>query len=294
MNSAVKKATAVLVIVGLVCLSQIMTSKPLFSADAAVSALHVGIFPRRSAAKTVTMFTPLMAYLEERLGLAVTLTSGKDFKSFWQGVETQRFDLVHFNQLHYLQAHDAFGYQAIGANQEFHRKTLSGAIYVRKDSGIERLEDLRGKKIVFGGGQSAMMSYIVPRFMLEKAGLKPGDYEAAYAITPINAVFAPYFHQSDAAAAGDVMLDLPSIRARINPDALKILAKSEPIFQLPWAVKGDMPDDIREKLLHAFLALNDSARGKDILKQAGMTGFSKASHDHYQTHRAIIDAVQGR
>jgi phosphonate transport system substrate-binding protein len=65
--------------------------------------------------------------------------------------------------------------------------TISGTIFVRRDSGIERLEQL-WEKILFGGGPRAMMSYIVPTYLLPQAGLKAGDYDKTYAINPPHAV----------------------------------------------------------------------------------------------------------
>ena len=236
--------------------------------------LVIGVFPRRAAEATTRMFSPLTDYLSARLGRPVRLETAKDFDTFWEGVTARRFDLVHFNQFHYLQAHDRHGYDVIVNNEEFGSGSLTGAIYVRKDSGITTLSQLKGKKIAFGGGPDAMMSYIIPRYLLQQAGLAQGDYTEAFSVNPPNAVFTAFFGQADAAGAGDVVIDLPIVRQRIKADEMLILARSQPVRHLPWAVRADLPEALKDRLRGLMLALNDDEAGRAILKSAGLTGLS--------------------
>jgi len=252
--------------------------------------LSFGIFPRRNATITVRMFNPLADYLSRELHRPVQLVISKDFDAFWRQVEERRFDLVHFNQYHYLKAR-RLGYRVILSNQEFGSDTLAGALYVRKDSPITEVTALAGRKIVFGGGKDAMMSYIVPRYLLQSAGLKDGDYQADFALNPPNAVLAVVNGQADAAGAGDVVRQfLP------NPDdqaAVRILAKGEPLRQHPWAVRETLDPPLRDELRRLLLALNDSAEGRALLEQAGLSGLSAASEADYEGCRAVVEAVFG-
>ena len=71
--------------------------------QAAEDPLIIGIFPRNKATETTTMYTPLANYLSERLGRKVVLVTSKDFDSFWKAVMERRYDIVHYNQYHYIQ-----------------------------------------------------------------------------------------------------------------------------------------------------------------------------------------------
>ncbi|MGD8639645.1 MAG: PhnD/SsuA/transferrin family substrate-binding protein [Gammaproteobacteria bacterium] len=166
----------------------------------------MGVFPRRNAKVTMKLFNPIAKYLSRKLGREVELVISKDFESFWEGVTEQRYDLVHYNQYHYLESHKKYGYQVIAKNEEFGSSRISGVITIRVDSGIRSVLDLKGKKIVFGGGPKAMMSYIVPTYLLREGGLRAGDYEEAFARNPPNAILSAYFRQSAAAGAGRPML----------------------------------------------------------------------------------------
>lgn len=259
---------------------------------AAEAGLVVGIFPRYNATETTTMYTPLADYLGERLGGAkVTVVTSKDFDSFWKGVEDQKYDVVHYNQYHYIRSAET--YRVIAHAQEFGKSAVPGALFVRKDSGITHIRQLRGRRIIFGGGKDAMMSYIAPRFLIMQAGLKESDFKTEFAVNPPNALLALYHKQADAAGGGDILIDLPVVRNAIDTGELRILATTEPLLFLPWAVKRSMPAKQREAIQSILTGLGDTDAGNTVLKAAKTTGIGKAEDQDYAPHRKMTDAVLG-
>lgn len=262
-------------------------------ATAQSAPLVMGVFPRRSAKVTFKLFKPLANYLSKQLGRDVELRTAADFASFWEGVKRRDYDLVHYNQYHYLVSRRDFGYRVILRNEEAGYPTLAGTLVVRKDSGIKTLQDLKGKKIVFGGGKKAMMSYIAVRYLLQEAGLHHGDYIEAFAKNPPNAMFSVYHHQSDAAGCGDAVMRLKMVKERINTDELTYLLQGEQLPHLPWAVKDNLPDDLATKIQRLLADLKDSKEGRNLLKQARLTALLPAVDADFEPHRAIIEAVYG-
>ncbi|OSM06906.1 putative phosphonate ABC transporter periplasmic phosphonate-binding protein [Magnetofaba australis IT-1] len=253
--------------------------------------LVMGVFPRRNAKATYRMFSPLASYLETMLKRPVRLETGKDFPTFWKKVEERALDLVHFNQLHYIRAHDKFGYDAILMNEEFGESTLSGSLVVRANSGIRTLDDLRGKTILFGGGRSAMMSFVAPRYLLMQAGLKESDYISKYALNPPNAALSVAHHQAEAAGIGQVVLRLPTVTSRIEPGQLTTLAVGDPLPHLPWAVKSDMPSELQRRIQKLMVDLAGTAAGRKVLASAGLTALLAAEDGDFDPHRKMINAV---
>lgn len=253
--------------------------------------LILGIFPRRDAVTTAKLFRPLANYLEKALGMPVELEMSADFNAFLTRLEARRYDLVHLNPYDYVSVHDRLKYDALVQNEEFGEKTIKGAIYVHHDSGITRLQQLRGKKILFGGGPRAMMSYIVPTYLLRQAGLKQGDYQESYAINPPNAVLAIYLKQADAAGAGEVVRRLPVVTSKIDVSKLDVIAQSEPLPHLPWAVKRELPENLKNRIRELLVGLKDSQEGRKILKQASLSAFNPVQDSDYDLHRKIIESI---
>ncbi len=284
-----KRSRMVTEVAGLLCLIAIAVAP---AAKAAENSLVLGIFPRYNATETTTMYTPLADHLRQRLGhTKVTLVISKDFDSFWKGVEEQRFDIVHYNQYHYIRSARTYG--VIAHSQEFGRRAVAGAVYVRKDSGITDISQLRGRTVIFGGGKDAMMSYIAPRFLMMRGGLKETDFNTEFAVNPPNALLALYHKQADAAGGGDILIDLPVVRNAINTQELRILAMTEPLLFLPWAVKRSMPAKLRDSIASILQELDESDAGKSVLKAAKTTGIEKAEDNDYAPHRKMTDALFG-
>ncbi len=260
-------------------------------ARAADDPLTLGVFPRRNAAETTRLFTPMADYLSKKIGRKVILATTKDFESFWLGVTEQRYDIVHYNQYHYIRS--AQSYQVITHIEEFGKSTIAGVIYVRKDSGIKALTQLRGRSVLFGGGEDAMISYITNRYLLLQAGLKKDDFKSLFAVNPPNSIVALHRGQVDASGAGDSILDLPLIKKTIKTDELVALATSAPLLQLPIAVKRSMPAPLRGTIQSALVDLRNSEAGNSVLKSAVMTGMGKAEDKDYDPHRKIVRAVLG-
>lgn len=259
---------------------------------AAEEPLIMGIFPRNKPAETTTMYTPLANHLSQRLGRKVVLVTARDFDAFSRAVQDGRYDIVFYNQFQYIQSSKS--YVVIAHNEEFRRSAVAGAIYVRKDSGITEVSQLRGRTIVFGGGRDAMLSYIAPRFLLMQAGLGENDFKSEFSVNPPNAVVALSLKQADAAGGGDILLDLAAVRKTINTDEIRILAVTEPLLFLPWAVKRSMPARLRDAIQATMVELDGTDEGRAILKSALTTGIRKAQDKDYDPHRRMINAVFGK
>lgn len=260
----------------------------------AVEPLVMGVFPRRDAATTAKLFRPLARHLEQKLGRPVLLEMSPDFDAFLSNLEQRRYDLVHLNPFDYIGAHKDLAYDALVQNEEFGEATIRGAIFVRKDFGIRQLIELKGKKILFGGGPRAMMSYVVPTYLLQQAGLTKQDYEEVYAINPPNAVLATYLRRADAGGAGEVVRRLPVVTSKIDVHQLEVIAVSRPLPHLPWAVKQEMPAELKHRLQTLLVNLTQSEEGRMILRQARLSALNPVTNKDYDPHREIAEAVYGR
>jgi len=276
-------------LVRLLSLAALLACAP--APKAAEDALILGVFPRHNPTETTRLFTPMAEHLGERLGRPVKLITSRDFESFWRGVSERRYDVVHYNQYHYIRS--AHAYEVVAHIEEGGKSTIAGAVYVRKDSGITDLKQLRGRTVLFGGGQDAMISYITNVYLMLQAGLKKDEFKAQFAVNPPNSVVALHHRQVDAAGAGAGVLELPVVRNAINTDELTTLAVSPPLLQLPVAVKRDMPAQLRTSIQSILVNLKASEAGQQVLKSAALTGMGKAQDKDYEPHRKIVRAVMG-
>lgn len=272
----------------LIIVATLITSFPV------VADLTVGVFPRRSAVITVTSFKPLVNHLSQVLDEKVTLEVSKSFPAFWKNVQEGKYDIVHYNQYHYVKSRAEYGHIPIITNEEQGIDIVAGMLSVRKDSGINKVEDLRGKKVLFGGGKMAMSSYISATAILKKHGLIEGkDYTAAFAKNSPSAIVGVYNKAADAAGSGDVVLKIESVTSKIDIEQMRVLAKSDSYTHLVWAVSNDVPVDKIEKITSAMTSLADSDEGKVILEAARVTGFRKTDDSQFAKVREVVEYAIG-
>jgi len=256
--------------------------------------LILGIFPRRDKILTVKLFTPLTQYLSEKLDREVTVDTSENFTTFWEKVTQKKYDIVHYNQLHYILSHDWYDYDVILKKSEFGESTIAGSILVRKDSGITSVHQLKNERIVFGGGSMAMQSYLIASHLLQQAGLKKGDYIEAFSKNPPSAIFSAYNRESIAAGAGDKILRLGVVANKIDTSSMRFLLRGKQLPHLPWAVQRSLPRKLKSQIQSLLSSLNTHSFGRKLLKKARLTGLVTATDAEYDQHRTIIEELYGK
>ena len=249
--------------------------------------LSIGVFPRRNTTNTMKMFTPLAKHLSTELKMGIKIQTAKNFDLFWNDVLAGKYDIVHYNQLHYILSKKKVGYQVFAKNEEFGKSMIAPAIVVRNDSNINSIKGLKGKTVIFGGGKLAMISFIGAHSILRESDLDGSDFRFMFSRNPPSATIATFYQKADAAGVADIALDVPAIRNRVNVGELKYLATGTAQPHIPWAFHPSLSATTRAKVVNAFLTLNKTPSGKYALKKAALTNILPATDEEYDISRKI-------
>ncbi len=113
---------------------------------------------------------PVVAYLEQQLGRKVRPFVATDYAGVVEALRNQTADMGFMGPLQYLLAHEQAGAVAILGEVYNGQPHYTARIFVRKDSGISKLEDLRGRTIAFVDPLSSS-GYMYPLETFRRAGL---------------------------------------------------------------------------------------------------------------------------
>ncbi len=262
---------------------KIPNSTPIFSDRKLV----MGIFPRRNSVKTIRMFKPIAKHLSKHIGMNVEIETEKDFSTFWNNVKLKKYDIVHYNQLHYILSNKAQGYSIILKNHEFGSAYLRPIIAVREDSEIKTINDLKNKTIHFGGGRLAMVSHVANRVAIREHGIDDNDYNWSYAKNPPAAAHSAFNLTADAAGLGNAVLLFPEIKNSLHNHKFLTVYSGPKMPHLPWAVSDKISDDLAIKIQFALMSLNESDEGVKILGNASLTNLAVATDKEYDVVREI-------
>lgn len=146
---------------------------------------------------------------------------------------------------------------------------------------------------MFGGDKQALVSYILPTYLLRQAGLKPEDYSENFTHSPANVALTVFFSQADAGGIADNVFDTQFVREKVDVAQMEHLMVGEPVAHLPWAVRADISKVERLRIQQILLRVKDAPNGENILKAAALTHLLIAMDSDYNNVRRIIQAVTG-
>jgi phosphonate transport system substrate-binding protein len=166
-----------------------------------------------------------------------------------------------------------------------------GIIIARKDSGIEKLQDLKGKKLIFVDEDSAG-GYIFQVLLLNKAGfdIHKDFIRLPFAKKQDNVTMAVFNKAADAGAVRED--DLDKMKDKVDLAQIKIVAYTDyfpnwPVFATPKLNKG-----VAAQIKTALLKLKPGdPEAEKILGAAKLAGFATVSDKDYDQLRQAARLV---
>ncbi len=254
--------------------------------------LIIGRVPAENVLRILKRSQPLIRYLEKELGMRVRFQFAKDYEAMIKGMEKRVYDLVHLGPKSYVEGNKRAGYYAILKPIRHGSATYRSMIIVRKDSGIDTLNDLKGKSFCFTDRESAS-GYLYPKVLLLKKGIDPDkDFKKVFFTGTHDGVVLNVYHGNF--AAGACFDDARKSTFKDEPEKieeLKIIARTPPISNEPFAVRPDLDKELVEKISKAFLKLGQSPEGRRILETlypgAGLEGYTRVRDSDYDPVREM-------
>jgi len=246
----------------------------------AAEPLRVGIIPFEDAKSLKEDFTPLAEYLGKKAGRpgGVVYVS-PDYSGIIQALHSGQIECAYLNPLSYVLAADKYRNDAEHlvpvAMPWYHGSpTYRGDIFVRADSGISSLKDLKGKTFAFGDPTSTS-GYLYPMKVLQDAGLDPQkDLKIEHVTGPV-AVTVVYQKQTDAGAGYEGIIE-KAYKDPAQQKELKVLAKTAPIPNGMFVVRGNVDAKTTEAIKQALLSMTSDPEGAAALKKAKDDKFAPA------------------
>jgi len=172
-------------------------------------------------------------------------------------------------------------------------------IFTRSDSGIKRVEDLKGKTIVFEDAGSTS-GYLLPKLFLQRRGLKlseKGRFSPDSAATDVGYVFARTQDKlvdavlSKQAAAGAFSNDDFNALDEKKKADIGALAQTDRLPRHLLSVRSDLAPELVARLEGILLAMHDDAEGRKILQKTdGTTKFDMLPGGEAAMRRRLLDS----
>lgn len=226
-------------------------------------------------------FVPVFGAISRMTDLHFDIRVGQSYGAVVEGMANGLAEIGFFGPVSYLQARERGGAELLAVGVEKGQSVYYSALFVKGDSPVTSVSELRGKRVAFGDVNSTS-SFAFPVAMLIAAGLDPARDLGAVLMTGshANSLKALQHGQADAASASLDSFEKAVKQGAIKPEEIRVLAKSEPIPYPPLAMHPKLPAAVKVKLREAFNTVHTAPGvSKDMIR-----GYGGAKLDRYDAN----------
>jgi methyl-accepting chemotaxis protein len=256
--------------------------------DKTRAVIKLGIVPLEAPADMFKKFSGLAEYLSRELGKKVEIRVAPDYETSVSDLVQGVVHMSFMTPSTYIEAKHEPGVDVIGIALRDGKPYHHSMIIANKDSGIETLEDLKGKSFAFGNEYSTS-SHLVPRAMLLDAGVDLADLSYFNYLGHHDAVIKAVLKgEFDAGAVTE------SVAKKFGDRGLNFIKMSDDIPEFNFCAGPRMGDADRNAVRTALFKLSDKTReGAAILLDIDKSynGIQAASDTDFEGIRTIISNI---
>ena len=222
-------------------------------------------------------------------GVPIKAIVASDYAGVIEALRSKRVDLAFVHPVGYVLANREAGCRILVRDIWQGKTAYTARFYVRKDHGIRRVEDLRGKTVAFVDPASSS-GYIYPMVLLMKQGLvrdrDPRSFfkEALFTGTHEAALQSVLRGRVDAAASFDKAPELhikdPALIAQLG-----FVGETPEIPEAGICARPDLPAEPLARVKRALLSIKAPEYSALLKEIYGIDGFIEADDRDYQPVR---------
>ena len=252
--------------------------------QAAEKQILIGLIPEMNIFKQKQRFTYLGEYLSKKTGLDIKFTILSRYGNIIESFEKERMDAAFFGSFTGAAAvHKLRVVPLARPVNPDNTSTYKGYLFVRKDSNIKGIRDMKGKKMAFVE-KATTAGYIFPLAYLRENGVSSPDgffREYYFAGSHDAAIDAVLNRKADVGAAKNTIYErMRKEDPRLDKEMV-ILAQSPAVPSNGLCVRKNLSDTVKKKLKDTLLAMHSDPEGQAVLKEFGALRFIETSEQDY-------------
>lgn len=247
--------------------------------------LLIGLIPEMNIFEQRERFKPLGAYLSKKAGIDVKFTILSRYGNLIERFADEKMDGAFFGSFTGAAAIHKLGVIPVARPVNLdNTSTYYGYIFVRKDSNIKNVKDMKGKTMAYVD-RATTAGYVFPVAYLKENGVSsPEKYFREFYFTGSHdaAIDAVLTKKADVGAAKHSVYDRVNREHSRVEKELVILAQSPPVPSNGLCVRKDLDENLKKTLKDALLGIHTDPEGQAVLKQFGALKFIETTAADYE------------
>ncbi|MCJ7617588.1 MAG: phosphate/phosphite/phosphonate ABC transporter substrate-binding protein [Desulfobacterales bacterium] len=263
-------------------------------ADEGKESITIAILPCSDPVITYKKFYPLVTYLEQETGFGINLVVPKSLEEFESVIKLKNIDFAFQGPHTYVRLAHLFDQNSLLRALTTEGKAFeSGVVVARKDSGIKKIEDLKGKTVMFGPRLSAT-KWEAAKILFKKKGINIDKDLLGYSNGGCceDITFSVFLKKVDAGVTCDHFIKRhprKQTELGIESGQLVIIGETDLVPARIIAARRGLKPDIIDSFNQALLRLDKNRpEHKKILNRSELGGFQESKDEDYDCMRMMI------
>lgn len=239
----------------------------------------VGIHPLHNPKLLKEVYGPILEYANTQIPEAsFRLEASRNYEEFDRKLDAGYYDLAMPNPYQTVRSlkHGYRVFAKMGDDAEFR-----GIILIRKDSGIHKVTDLRGKEVAYPA-KTALAATMMPQYYLYKHGLDVNSgIKNRYVGSQESAILNVLRGHVAAAATWPLPWKRFGVEHPEMASQLEVKWQTAPLVNNSWVARRDVPQVIVNKFQAHLLGLNQTETGRLMLAKMPISKFEQADNETY-------------
>ena len=261
----------------------------------AAQSLHLVLTPSQKPTDLLAAGEEFGRVLGELSGTKVRVTVASDYAAMIEALRNRTADLAFAHPVGYVVANRETKAMIVARNVWHGKATFTSRIYVRKDSGLKSVEDLRGKTMAFVDPVSSS-GYVYPMLLLIQRGLiknkdpKTFFREVMFSGSHDASMRALQNGHVDAIASFDLAPE-QYIKDPAEREKILAVAETQPIPESGIAARDGLDPGVVARVRTALLKMRGPHYAALLGRLYGIDGFEPANDKDYDPVRQAVDLL---
>ncbi len=252
--------------------------------------IKIGAIPDQNAADLNRSMEDFAKDLGKKTGMDVEYVPSVDYSALVTAFQRGEIQLAWFGGLTGVQARNSVPEAEAFAQRPIDEKFKSVFI-AQKDSGIDSLEDLKGKSFTFGS-ESSTSGHLMPRYFMMEAGIDPdqdldgkpnysGSHDKTYKLVESGAY--------ESGALNISVWEAAVKEGKVDESKVKVIYTTPEYFDYNWTVNV-ADEETKKKIKDAILSM--TKEDNEIMELLQTDQFIETNNENYKAIEEVAKQLK--
>jgi len=248
------------------------------------SEILIGLIPEDNIFNQMDRHRPLAAYLSKKIGTPVRFTILSRYGDVMDRFVSRKMDGAFFGVFTSVLAIEKIDAEPIARPVNLDGSaTVQSYIFVRSNSGIRNVQDMKGKRITFVD-RATVTGYLYALSYLREYGVtNPELYfkDVSFTGSHGSTIYSVLDGRADVGTVNSKIFHMLVAKDPTIKEELTIIARSQEFPDTTLFLRKDLPQILRSRIKAALFGMEKDPEGMEVLKKLGVQKFIEAKKEDF-------------